>query len=45
MGKKDDLNDFKGVCAFQKLVIYWNFGVYREWSEKEKISNECQLSG
>ncbi len=38
------------VWVFQKLLIYWDFLtqpslVYREWSEKEKISSERQLCG
>ncbi len=38
------------VWVFKKLLIYWDFhaqpsGVYREWSEKEKISSERQLWG
>ncbi len=39
------------VWVFQKLLIYWDFHVhtisrvYREWSEKEKISIEWQLCG
>ena len=38
------------VWVFQKLPIYWDFHtdmsrVYREWSEKEKISSERQFSG
>ncbi len=36
------------VWVFQKLLIYWDSHttisrVYREWSEKEKISSEQQL--
>ncbi len=36
------------IWVFQKLLIYWDFHtqpslVYREWSEKEKISSERQL--
>ncbi len=39
------------VWVFQKLLIYWDFyaqpftRVYREWSEKQKISSERQLCG
>ncbi len=37
------------VWVFHKLLIYWDFHaqprVYREWSEKEKISSEPQLWG
>lgn len=36
------------VCVSQKLLIYWEIaisGVYREWCEKDKISNELQFSG
>ncbi len=38
------------VWVFHKLLIYWDFHstisrVYREWSEKEKISSEWQFCG
>ncbi len=51
MGKKGDLSDFERgmvvgarrlICVFKKLLIY---RVYRDRSEKEKISSERQLCG
>ncbi len=52
MGKKGDLSDFEHVMVvFKKTADLLGFPhttisrVYREWSEKEKISSERQLCG
>lgn len=57
MGKKDDVSDFEHgmvVGAIQAHLSisetadspgFFIFGVYKEWSEKQKLSSEQQLCG
>ncbi len=51
MGKKGDLSDFERGMVVSKTADLLRFShtnisrVYREWSEKEKISSERQLCG
>jgi len=50
MGKKGDLNDFeRGVVVGAAVLLGFSHtaisGVYREWSEKVKISSCWQFCG